>query len=71
MNWNDHSRDVPAGAHAQFGASNYHWTNYDQEKFEEVFKSNLAKQEGTEKHEFAAFCIAMRRKVQGRDTLAW
>ena len=70
MQWNDHSRDVPEGAHAPFGASNYHWTNYDEEKFEEVFRSNLAKQEGTEKHEFAAFCIAMRRKLQGKDTLA-
>ena len=70
MQWNDHSRDVPEGAHAMFGASNYHWTNYDEEKFEEVFRSNLAKQEGTIKHEFAAFCINERRKIQGKDTLA-
>lgn len=70
MKWNDHSRDVPEGAHAPFGASNYHWTNYDEEKFEEVYRSNLAKVEGTVKHAFAAECITMRRKLQGKDTLA-
>lgn len=70
MQWNDHSREVPEGAHALFGASSYHWTNYDEDKFKEVFKSNLAKQEGTVLHEFAAECIAMRRKLHGKDTLA-
>ena len=70
MKWNNHSREVPEGAHALFGASNYHWTNYDEEKMEEVFRNNLAKQEGTELHELAAFNIRKRRKLAGRDTLA-
>ena len=70
MQWNDHSRDVPEGAHAFFGASNYHWTNYDEEKMEATYRNHLATLEGTEKHAFAATCIAQRRKIQGRDTLA-
>lgn len=70
MQWNNHSREVPEGAHAPFGASNYHWTNYDEEKFEEVYLSNMAKQEGTELHELAAMNIRKRRKLSGRDTLA-
>lgn len=53
-----------------FGASNYHWTNYDEEKFLDVFTSNLAKEEGTELHELAAKCIKKRRKLSGKDTLA-
>lgn len=70
MQWNDHSRDVPEGAHAFFGASNYHWTNYDEEKMEATYRNHLATLEGTEKHAFAAMCITQRRKIQGRDTLA-
>lgn len=70
MQWNDHSRDVPEGAHAFFGASNYHWTNYDEEKMEATYRNHLATLEGTEKHAFAAMCISQRRKIQGRDTLA-
>ena len=70
MQWNDHSREVPEGAHAFFGASNYHWTNYDEEKMEATYRNHLATLEGTEKHELAAMCIAQRRKIQGRDTLA-
>lgn len=63
MQWNDHSREVPEGAHAPFGASDYHWTNYDEKKFEEVCRSKLAKLEGTETHAFAALCIERRQKL--------
>ena len=70
MQWNDHSREIPEGAHAFFGASNYHWTNYDLEKMEQVYRNHLSTLEGTEKHEFAAYCISMRRKLEGKDTLA-
>lgn len=70
MKWNDHSREVPEGAHALFGASNYHWTNYDEEKMVEVYRNNLAKKEGTELHALAALNIIKRRKLAGRDTLA-
>lgn len=70
MQWNNHSREVPEGAHALFGASSYHWTNYDEEKLKEVYLNNKAKQEGTMLHAFAAECITMRRKLYGKDTLA-
>ena len=63
MQWNDHSREVPEGAHAFFGASNYHWTNYDEEKMEEAYRNHLATLEGTETHAFAALCIARRQKL--------
>lgn len=72
MQWNNHSREVPEGAHALFGASSYHWTNYEDDckKMEEVYRNNLAKEEGTKWHAFAAECITNKRKLQGRDTLA-
>ena len=70
MQWNDHSREVPEGVHAQFGASSYHWINYDEEKFKEVFANNRAKEEGTILHAFAASCINIRRKITGKDALA-
>lgn len=70
MQWNNHSKDVPEGAHAFFGASNYHWTNYDDEKMEEYLQSLRAKTEGTKDHELAAHCITRRRKLAGKDTLA-
>lgn len=70
MQWNDHSREVPEGVHALFGASNYHWTNYDEDKLVETYLNNRAKEEGTALHEFAALCIERRRKLQGKDTLA-
>lgn len=37
---------------------------------EQVYRNHLATLEGTEKHEFAAHCINIRRKLQGKDTLA-
>ncbi len=64
MLWNNHSREVPEGAHALFGASNYHWTNYDIEKLEETYQNLLAKEEGTLTHAFAATCIARRQKLE-------
>jgi hypothetical protein len=44
MQWNDHSN--LEGLHATFGASNYHWINYDVDKMLQVFQSNKAKQLG-------------------------
>ena len=70
MQWNNHSREVPKGSHALFGASNYHWTNYYEDKLIETYKANLAKEEGTLTHEFAALCISRKRKLTGKDTLA-
>ena len=68
MNWNEHSN--LEGLHATFGASQYHWINYDIDKMLQVFKSNKAKQLGTELHEHAANCIKYRTKLRGKQTIA-
>lgn len=68
MLWNDHSK--LEGMHATFGASQYHWINYDTDKMIQVFRNNKAKQLGTELHAHAANCIKYRTKLKGRQTLA-
>ena len=61
MNFNKHSE--LEGLHAFLGASQYHWINYDEEKLETVYRNLLAKQRGTELHEFAAQCIRLGQKL--------
>lgn len=61
MNWNKHSELI--GSHAFLGASNYHWLSYNQEKLAERYENALAKQRGTELHEFAATCIRLRQRL--------
>lgn len=63
MIWNDHSRDVPEGAHAFLGASQHSWLNYDTEKLRTVFKNTLAKKRGTILHAFACSCIKLGQKL--------
>lgn len=63
MIWNDHSRDVPEGAHAFLGASQYHWLNYDEDKLIATYKSRQAAIEGTETHDFARRCIMRGQKL--------
>lgn len=53
------------GQHAFLGASTYGWLNYDEEKLTTVYLNNLAKQRGTELHEFAATCIRLGQKLRG------
>lgn len=57
MNFNDHS-DLE-GLHAFLGASKYHWTNYNEEKLAQTFRSYLAVQRGTRLHAFAKECIEL------------
>lgn len=61
MNFNRHSDLV--GQHAFLGASKYHWINYDEKKVAEVYANVLAKQKGTELHDFAAQCIRLGQKL--------
>lgn len=63
MIWNDHSRDVPDGAHAFLGASKYSWLNYDEEKLAEAYSNYLAKERGTRLHAFAKECILLGQKL--------
>ena len=68
MNFNKHSEYE--GQHAFLGASSYHWLNYSEEKLIEVYSNLLAKQKGTELHEFAAQCIKLGQKLpQSKKTL--
>lgn len=61
MRFNDHSR--LDGFHAFLGASQYHWVNYTEEKLVSVYNNHLAKQRGTELHQFACDCIKLRQRL--------
>jgi len=63
MIWNDHSRQVPEGAHAFLGASKYSWLNYDESKLVEVYTNLLAKEKGTELHALACGLIKNNLKM--------
>lgn len=63
MQWNDHFRDVPAGAHAFLSASKYHWIFYDTEKMLATYDNYLAAQKGTKLHELAKDLINNRIKL--------
>ena len=61
MNFNKHSNLI--GQHAFLGASTYQWINYSDNKIAETYVNMLAKQKGTELHEFAAQCIKLKQKL--------
>lgn len=61
MNFNNHS-DLN-GKHAFLGASTYHWINYDEMKVADSYSKFLARQKGTELHDFAATCIKLGQKL--------
>lgn len=63
MIWNNHFRDVPEGAHAFLGASQYHWLNYDEEKLIQSYKNRQAAAQGTRLHAFAKDCIELGQKL--------
>lgn len=63
FSWHDNSRRFPRDVHAIFGASNYHWINYSEEKMIEAFINNQAKKNGTELHEIAAGLIKKKIKL--------
>ncbi len=68
MNFNRHSE--LEGQHAFLGASNYHWTNYDEEKLDSVYRKHLAIERGVKLHEFARNAIFLAEKLQkSRKTL--
>lgn len=63
MIWNEHSRDVPEGAHAFLSASKYSWINYDLDKLIATYKNFQAVKKGTEIHAFACQCIKLGQKL--------
>ena len=56
MNFNAHSN--LKGLHAPFSASSYHWINYDEQKFIDVYKAMLAKDRGNRLHSIAQDLIS-------------
>lgn len=62
MNFHNHS-DLK-GQHAFFGASQYSWLNYDEEKAIDRYRNHLATLLGTRLHEYAAEAINLRMKQQ-------
>lgn len=69
MIWNDHSRQVPEGAHAFLGASKYSWLNYSDDKLAEVYTNLLAVEKGTELHALAASLIKNKiKQINNRKT---
>ena len=63
MQWNKHSKDIPEGAHAFLGGSNYSWLNYDKEKLEAAYDRHMAKKRGVELHALAAQLIKLKQKL--------
>lgn len=61
MKFNAHS-DLE-GFHAVLSPSKYHWLNYDDEKFDRVFRTNLESIRGTELHDLANKMIRMRVRL--------
>lgn len=61
MIFNDHSK--LKGYHAFLSASSYHWLNYTEEKLITTYSSALAKERGTQLHEFAATAIELGVKL--------
>lgn len=57
MRFNKHSS--LEGKHAYLSPSNYHWMNYDQDKFTRVYQNLLAKERGTKLHALACECIRL------------
>lgn len=60
MIFNNHTNLT--GQHARLSPSNYHWINYDDDKFDRMFVTQEAARRGTELHDYAAKAIRLRRK---------
>lgn len=61
MNFNAHSN--LDGRHAVLSPSNYYWLKYDDDKLYTTYLNMLAKEHGTELHDFAAQCIRLNQKL--------
>lgn len=61
MNFNQHFDLV--GKHAFLSASKYHWINYDEEKLDQTFRTQVMAQRGTELHELAFNAIRLGVKL--------
>ena len=60
MIWNDHSSEIPEGAHSFLSPSLHTWLNYDDEKLIKTYINRLAAQRGTAIHDTAAKLIKLK-----------
>ena len=68
MNWNEHWG--LENRHAFLSPSQYHWVHYDDEKLENRFFNEMAKERGTKLHDFASKAIKLNRKMpKNKDSL--
>lgn len=63
MQWNNHSKDVPEGAHAFLGASKYSWLNYNEEQLAAAYERHMARIRGTKIHALASNLILLKQKL--------
>lgn len=69
MDFNQHSPKLE-GTHAFLSASKYHWINYTDDKLRETYLNMMAKERGTQLHDFAAKAIRLGIKLpKNRNTL--
>lgn len=69
MDFNQHSLKLE-GTHAFLSASKYHWINYTDDKLRETYLNTMAKERGTQLHDFAAKAIRLGIKLpKNRNTL--
>lgn len=61
MIWNDHSR--LRGTHAVLSPSNHSWMHYDVDKLINFIYNNMAKEKGTELHDFAERAIKLKEPL--------
>lgn len=62
MNFREHSE--LKGLHAFYGASQYSWLNYDEDKAIDRYLNHLATLRGTKLHEFASQAIELKQRLQ-------
>lgn len=70
MIWNNHSREIPKGAHAFLSPSGHSWCNYNDDKLVKIYINKLASARGTALHELAQRLIHMKvRLPEKQETL--
>lgn len=67
MQWHDHSKDIPDGAHAIFSGSKYAWIRKNDDEIREMLLRSYAPTVGTVVHELAAKRIKYNMRVKPKD----
>lgn len=67
FSWHDNSKRFAKDSHAIFGASSYHWLNYDEQKMIDTYVNAQMKKKGTELHALAASLIENKIALKNID----